>query len=106
MPAACSLSLRRTASTTVKPTANNPFRMKDNPKHLRASRMGQVYAWIVNRLQIRLFAAAVVFWLVGAALDSAWLIQLMGMCAFFALAVIPLRFGLAVVDLNRLTDGR
>ena len=61
--------------------------------------MGQVYAWIVNRLQIRLFAAAVVFWLVGAALDSAWLIQLMGMCAFFALAVIPLRFGLAVVEI-------
>jgi len=57
-------------------------------------------------LQMRLFAAVVVFWLAGAALESVWLIQLMGACAFAALAVIPLRFGLAVVDLNRLTDGR
>ncbi len=64
--------------------------------------MGQVYAWIVNRLQIRLFAAAVVFWLAGAALDSVWLIQLMGACAFAALAVIPLR--LAVVAVVALTD--
>jgi len=64
--------------------------------------------WIdrLQALAFRLYGAAVVFWLAGAALDSAWLIQLMGMCAFFALAVIPLRFGLAVVDLNRLTDGR
>ncbi len=64
--------------------------------------MGQVYAWIVNRLQIRLFAAAVVFWLAGAALDSVWLIQLMGVCAFAALAGIPLR--LAVVAVVALTD--
>jgi hypothetical protein len=64
--------------------------------------------WIdrLQALAFRLYGAAVVFWLAGAALDSAWLIQLMGMCAFFALAVIPLRFGLAVVGLNRLTDGR
>ncbi len=61
-----------------------------------------MYAWIVNRLQIRLFAAAVVFWLAGAALDSVWLIQLMGACAFAALAVIPLR--LAVVAVVALTD--
>ena len=45
----------------------------------------------MTALQMRLFAAAVVFWLAGAALDSVWLIQLMGACAFAALAVIPLR---------------
>ena len=63
---------------------------------------------IANRLQMRLFAAVVVFWLAGAALESVWLIQLMGACAFAALAVIPLRFGLvAVVALtDSLTGGR
>jgi hypothetical protein len=41
---------------------------------------------IANRLQMRLFAAVVVFWLAGAALESVWLIQLMGACGFAALA--------------------
>jgi len=56
----------------------------------------------MTALQMRLFAATVVFWLAGAALDSVWLIQLMGACAFAALAVIPLR--LAVVAVVALTD--
>ena len=51
---------------------------------------------IANRLQMRFFAAVVVFWLAGAALESVWLIQLMG--AFAALAVIPLRLVLIVVE--------
>ncbi len=64
--------------------------------------------WIdrLQALAFRLYGAAVVFWLAGAALDSVTLLQYMAMCGFFVLAVIPLRFGLAVVDLNRLTDGR
>jgi len=58
--------------------------------------------WIdrLQALAFRLFAAAVVFWLAGAALDSVWLIQLMGACGFAGLAVIPLRFGLAVVEMT------
>ncbi len=59
----------------------------------------------MTALQMRLFAATVVFWLAGAALDSVWLIQLMGACAFAALAVIPLRFVSGRRD-HRLTDGR
>lgn len=61
--------------------------------------------WIndrLNALQMRLFAAAVVFWLAGAALDSVWLIQLMAACAFAGLAVIPLR--LSVVAVVAITD--
>ena len=60
--------------------------------------------WIdrLQALAFRLYGAAVVFWLAGAALDSVWLIQLMGACAFAALAVIPLR--LAVVAVVALTD--
>ena len=63
--------------------------------------------WIANRvdaLQLRLFAACLVFWIAGALLDSVWLIQLMGACAFAALAVIPLRFVMAITD--SLTGGR
>ena len=61
----------------------------------------------MTALQMRLLAAAVVFWLAGAALDSVWLIQLMGACAFAALAVIPLRFVMAVVEIvDSLTDGK
>ena len=58
--------------------------------------------WIdrLQALAFRLFAACLAFWLAGAALDSVWLIQLMGACAFAALAVIPLRFGLAVVEMT------
>ena len=60
--------------------------------------------WIdrLQALAFRLFAAAVVFWLAGAALDSVWLIQLMGACAFAGLLAIPLR--LAVVAVAALTD--
>ena len=46
--------------------------------------------WIdrLQALAFRLFAACLAFWLAGAALDSVWLIQLMGACGFAGLAVI------------------
>ena len=54
----------------------------------------------LDHMQMRLFAAAGVFWLAGCATGSMWLLQSMAMCAFFALAVIPIRLIFASVEIT------
>jgi len=60
--------------------------------------------WIdrLQALAFRLYGAAVVFWLAGAALDSVTLLQYMAMCVFFALLMLPLRLLKLTADLVEL----
>jgi hypothetical protein len=56
------------------------------------------FTWLEHS-EMRLYAAAVVFWLAGAALGSIWLFQMMAGCAFFGLAAIPIRVIFAAVEI-------
>ncbi|MCP4780787.1 MAG: hypothetical protein GY877_08555 [Hyphomicrobium sp.] len=48
---------------------------------------------------MRLFAAAGVFWLVGAVLGSIELLQMMAGCVIVALLAIPLRIVIVLVEI-------
>jgi len=68
------------------------------------------FTWL-EHLEMRLYAAAVVFWFAGYATGSMWLFYSMAMCCFFGLAAIPIRVTFAAVELTRalvdsLTGGR
>ena len=61
---------------------------------------------ILDALQMRLWGASMVFYALALTVHVDPFLHYMGMCVFFALAVIPVRVVIATVEIaDSLTDG-
>ena len=91
-------------------TASSPFKTRIHPLYSRKSFMDTTLdraMEIVNALQMRLFAAAMVFYVLVLTVQVDPFAHYMGAAAFFGLLAIPIRVVLAVVVItDSLTGGK
>ncbi len=84
-------------------TASSPFKTRIHPLYSRKSFMDTTLdraMEIVNALQMRLFAAAMVFYVLVLTVQVDPFAHYMGAAAFFGLLAIPIRLIFAAVELT------